>query len=294
VFWVRIPSVASASDLELRCYYGNADATAQTSPSSTWNGAYAARYGMTDATTSAWNDSTANGRTATKTAANKPVDAAGLIARCQSFNGSDMYATAAASNSWSLTSTMTTSVWVKTAKTGRQRVTTFYGASTGTRIALGSGIDSSGEDANDGKPVGTYRNSAATFKICQGATAISDDTWHHLAWVIDGSNGVLYVDGASAATVSDIDSTATFALASNPVGIGKFQELAQPFSGLMDELRVSSAARAAAWIAYDCGSQKDNAYLTWGDEVALGSSGVPMCLFMQDFYIHSSRGLRGY
>ncbi len=67
-----------------------------------------------------------------------------------------------------------------------------------------------------------------------GTTVLSQDTWHHVAWVISGSNLLMFVDGS-------LDLTTSYALASNsyPLHIGANRSDVEYFAGHIDEVRVT-------------------------------------------------------
>jgi hypothetical protein len=69
--------------------------------------------------------------------------------------------------------------------------------------------------------------------------------WHHLAGVYNGQSIKLFVDGALVAERAGAGTIQT-----SPVGmtIGRFASGTARFSGLIDEVRVSSVARSDDWI----------------------------------------------
>tara|TARA_Y100001951_G_C11202081_1_gene217731 strand:- start:17 stop:787 length:771 start_codon:yes stop_codon:yes gene_type:complete len=73
----------------------------------------------------------------------------------------------------------------------------------------------------------------------EGTTTISDNNWHHLAVVRNGTSFKTYVDGTS-----DGSATATLTLksGSDPVTIGK-RNTNGWFAGNLDEIRISNTAR---------------------------------------------------
>ena len=70
--------------------------------------------------------------------------------------------------------------------------------------------------------------------------------WHHLAGVYDGKSIRLYIDGALAG-----EREGAGRLVTNPVDIeiGRIQQGAARFPGVISEVRVSDVARSGSWIA---------------------------------------------
>ena len=102
-----------------------------------------------------------------------------------------------------------------------------------------------------------------------GATAASDNAWHHVCATRDGTNGAIYFDGASKATgtgfVDQSSSVAFFVGAYNPVApTGRFP-------GIIADVRVYDRALTAA-EAY---SLYDEPWLefTWAAELLMSTPG---------------------
>lgn len=93
-------------------------------------------------------------------------------------------------------------------------------------------------------------------------------TWTHLAVVFDGTNAVLYLDGVEkhVAVVSSVGhSTSSFNL------LGRvFDSSGNSLDGKLDEVRVATAKRSAAWIAtqYANQSSPDSFYTLGAQQTA--------------------------
>jgi hypothetical protein len=71
-------------------------------------------------------------------------------------------------------------------------------------------------------------------------TVITDGDWHRVGFVWDGSNRILYADGAEVATDTQIGlATSDGGLY---IGAGKNLEPASFFSGLIDDVRIYNEA----------------------------------------------------
>jgi glucose/arabinose dehydrogenase/chitodextrinase len=81
-----------------------------------------------------------------------------------------------------------------------------------------------------------------------GVSALTTNTWTHLAGTYDGSTLRLYVNGVQVASKAQ---TGTLSTSSNPLTIGGDPIYGQYFAGRIDEVRVYSSALSAAQIQAD-------------------------------------------
>ena len=75
------------------------------------------------------------------------------------------------------------------------------------------------------------------------SSTVAADTWYHIAYVRDGTDFELFIDGASVGTDTD---AATMYDSAEQVMIGMHREsssTSDPFKGYMDEIRISDSAR---------------------------------------------------
>ena len=92
--------------------------------------------------------------------------------------------------------------------------------------------------------------------VAVAASYFSADTWVAIAGVYDGANAYVYINGVvrggpTAITNGPTTSTYNFFIGKSPQG-----GLSSPqFSGSMDEVRFSSTARSAQWIATEYNNQ---------------------------------------
>lgn len=75
----------------------------------------------------------------------------------------------------------------------------------------------------------------------RGAGAVTLDAWHHVAGVREGSNLSLYVDGNRVGQIS-CGGASMYYTSGAPVSLGSYYGI-QQFSGRIDEVRVTKAAR---------------------------------------------------
>jgi len=93
------------------------------------------------------------------------------------------------------------------------------------------------------------------------------DAWTHIALVSEGSGGAfkgIYFDGAVATSAASSDSPSSL----STLVIGAYFSGGTPMDTIkakLDEMRISSVRRSAAWIAADYNSQKTSStFIAWG------------------------------
>jgi concanavalin A-like lectin/glucanase superfamily protein len=84
----------------------------------------------------------------------------------------------------------------------------------------------------------------------------SDGTLHHIVYTKNGAGAThaLYLDGVAQSLSTN--NPVTYVNATNPLWIGKRGAATQPWAGVVDELRISTTVRTAAWIATEYTNQK--------------------------------------
>jgi hypothetical protein len=264
--WVEVPELAVTNDTTLYMYYGYASATDQQNVSGTWDeggaGNFAGVWHLPEdaagtTATDLYEDSTVNANHG-----DDGIDATGKdgqIGLGQEFND-DYIAIPDPGGSWEFadggldagTSDFTVSAW-------------FYWDSTMTAVNPsiiykgGGGAADTGywfhyNQTNDRIDLrvadGTDRFTAAS----NPSLGITSNNWHHLTAVFDRETGLdtayFYLNGSPAGSenstlVADttVSGTANVAFGSNV------------FIGNLDELRISSVARSADWIATEFANQ---------------------------------------
>jgi len=257
-------TVSSSTDTDIYLYYDK-DAphnttyiskSGGTAAQSVWDSNFKAVYHMQDNTTSTIVDSTSNNNDGTKKASGEPVEATGKVGHGQDFDGIDDYI--------DIPNLSTFTAYTVEA------LGKFDVIGTGTRshlLAIKYNNDLSlRQDAND-LIIGQFTGSSWTTV----QSAISASNWYHAVGTWDGSNIELFVDGISKGTTA----AAAISGSSREDGIGSDEEstpgLGQGrMDGIIDEVRISSTNRSAAWIAATYDSLWDT-LLTYGAEETGGS-----------------------
>ena len=238
-FRFKIPSLSSSSTTAFKVWLGNASVTMNQSSTTTFDSSFASIWPLTEAT-NPYIDVTANGKNSTS--GTYPTQktsgcALGLGDFCQTFAAASSQFITAPNGVTTGTQT-TISSWVQ------------VGSLTGSNLAI---FDNRANGATDGCVL--YLDSTAhgaffclNIGTVTAAAAINDGSWHHVAGVLCvGCGGItLYVDGVSQGNLA----TGGFSgFAAGNARIGSAYSNTAFWSGAMEEVRFSSAGRAAAWIA---------------------------------------------
>ena len=243
-FWVRVPSVASVADTDLRKHIGKAGGTAYATPSDTWNengaGNFMFVHHMNDITTSSVNDSTANGNNGTKIGANEPVETTGIVGKGQEFDGVQDRISLGNDASLNTTAAITMEVWLDWDGVTDNAPRIFDKATAAptayiNQINLKLGFY--------GKVGGVQRD----FTL--GLTAITAG-WKHVALTYDDADDTFraYLNGAADGTNNTYAGALT--ADANTLYIGDRDASDRSYDGGMDEARWSKIARPVAWLLF--------------------------------------------
>lgn len=226
---------------------------------SVWDGNFKGVWHMVDgASTSAIYDSTSNNNDGAKKGANEPIEAAGKIHKCQSFDNTDDYILVSDSAELRITGDLTVEAWLKTGGVGHgdHIYHAYYNSSPYTGFAVA--LNGAGAGGNDGK-VSFYSSGGGGWLL--GDSTYNDDSWHYIATALDSTTIRFYGDGATDGTGA---SAVPGAWTGNR-GIGAKYVGTNQIDGEIDELRLSDVARSASWIKASYESERDH-LITWGSE----------------------------
>ncbi|WP_293882156.1 DUF2341 domain-containing protein [Sphingomonas sp.] len=249
--WVSLATLNGGEKKQIWLYFGNATAGASDDAKGTFDADYLAVYHFADNPGQPTADKTANGNNAL----NGPpgVDDAGIIGRAARFPGQGAIQIAPSpSLAMPAGAPFTFSAWVKPA------------ALTGEAAVFARGPLVIG--LSNGVPF-VALGAAKT----QVAAPVKQAEWTHLAVVADGKTLKIYVNGieAGAATVA-------LPALDGPISIGGAE--GRPFSGDLDEVRLSKSARPAAMLLAMVSSEGPSGKLVTvsdsAEKQAGGGSGV--------------------
>jgi len=252
IFWVKT-NVSTAGTFIFLCY--GANTTDSSDAQNTWDSGFKAVYHMNDATTSTILDSTANNNDGTKKGANEPIEATGKIGMGQDFDGADDAIAALTSTSLDFAGDFTLECWVKTTQAG---IPTggFIARMDGSYLRgywLKLSSDKARFLARDGTTNGALPSIAS----------INNDVWRHVVGRKTASTLEIYIDGILNNSISIAIGAITLV---EPLRLGRHSLPGEGYyDGLVDEVRISSIARSAEWIAYEYANMNPaGGGLTWG------------------------------
>ena len=193
-----------------------------------------AAYGFNEGSGTVVNDVSGNGNNGTISGATWTTS--GKYGNALTFNGTNALVTVNNATSLQLTSAMTLEAWVYP--------TTVNSA---WRDVIYKGNDNyylEGTSSNASRPA-----MGGTFGAdLYGTSALTANTWAHLAATYDGATMRLYVNGVQVASRAQ---TGAIATSTNPLQIGGDSLYGQYFAGRIDEVRIYNRALSAAEIQND-------------------------------------------
>ena len=250
---VKIPTYSHTADTVIYLYYGNA-AGAETNDTDTWDANFAAVYHGNDYNSATQIfDSTVNANHGTKAAAGQaPSEIAGMIGKAQQFvSGSSQYISlpdiagllGATEATWE-------SYVRKDAYINQQCIASDWLRSN-QQWMFGSEYP---EDSN-------WRSFAGAGDTNVGATIDSVFTtgWHFCWMRFKGNDATGFETGVDDSVTTPVSTTTVAALGSVSSGITRIGRYSIHYSSMtLCELRFSSAARSAEWIAATDSWLRDN------------------------------------
>lgn len=258
--WVDIPDFPAGSAKQIWLYYANKKAPVAGDAAGTFDADYTLVYHFDEGTGASPKDKTAYANNAQNAPAG--IDDGAIIGKGARFAGTAPI-TVPASPSLAIApgGVFTFSAWVKTDAPGPRQA--LY-ARADNASALVIGLDS-------GTPFAEIQGAGAVRVAAP--QAIAKGQWTHIAFTSDGKTLTLYVNGKSVATA-----TGALPALNSITGFGgapqveTFPSPVTPFSGEMDEVRLSKVARSAALVLADVMSQgPDSRLVAYGaDEKQAG------------------------
>jgi hypothetical protein len=199
------------------------------------------------------------------------ADAAGVVGRGRSFNGTDAWLYLGNAAGLNAKGVVTLEAWARWLNGG-------ISGTMGRRHILTHGIGTVGlknETAlrllQDKYFAGSYDGTTKAEAAATSPIAGDSAAWVHLAGVYDGTTWRLYRNGAEVATKAH----AQGALASDTGWfLGSWGGSARYFSGDIDEARISGVPRGADWIKFEYASQKSGQTVTTLGPTQNGASAV--------------------
>jgi hypothetical protein len=263
VAWVKVPSLSSSVDTDLYMYYGNPTCGSQQDATNVWDSNFIGVWHLKEnpsGTAPQMKDSTkANNGTSGGTMTSGDQLACKINGGLD-FDGSDDNINCGDINTIDGAAALTVSAWVKCldlTKDGMVLAKDTFAASSELLFWRDETTATGGRTDTLSAQVGTGSADARYY----GSTGLlNDNNWHFvvITYVGGSATGLRgYVDGVEDTAQSPVSTTSVPALRSttNPVYIGMSQGGSPYFTGDIDEVRISSIARTAAWISTEYSNQ---------------------------------------
>jgi biopolymer transport protein ExbB len=257
--WVRLPLLSSTADTRIYLYYGNPAAPTPGASSEVWNAQYVGVWHLAQepGVSPAIVDSTGGVDLTPAGAMTATARQTGQLGWAIDFDGVDDRLSSAVEPRLAVTN-LTITAWVQ--------ARTFPG-NTGTIVARSTMEGASNHDyflrAGDGDlNFGVF--TGASDGITWGGWSTTGE-WHSLAATYDGTLRI-YFDGSEVATDPG---EGLIRDSMRPFHIGSWgvPDATRTWNGLIDEVRISSVARSASWIATRHANERDAAsFLVVGGE----------------------------
>jgi len=265
--WVRIPSLSATAYTDLRMWYGKSGAADSSNPTGVWDCNYKGVYHLQEdpsGTAPQMKDSTTNANHGTTYGSMTSGDqVAGKIGGSLDFDGSNDEVKfpdpiIGDSAAWTITA------WIKMgADTSDQR--TIYSEAHETAYNGYSFLY-----VDDSNNYVKYYNEN-NYEVLSGSTNVEDNQFHHVAMVQRSTTDrELIVDNVS----QDSGTTSIGTLTYNTASIGYLRAegwTADPFKGIIDEVRISDVGRSDAWIEAEYNNATDSSFYS----VTYESCGAP-------------------
>ena len=262
--WVK-QDLSASVDSNITIGFG--DASIMSDPNSdgtygktaVWDSNFKLVSHLPDGSTLGLTDSTSNANNGTNHSATATT---GQIDGGAAFGGSGTISVAHAS-SLSITGNITVSAWVKSNTSQSSKpLLAKWNANPGYLLFVSSNANKVLFDISV----------SGSQKLAESSATYNDNAWHLFHGVFNGSNVLLYVDGALVttgdATAGPIDSN------TEDVVLGNFAPAAGSFIGSQDEVRISNIARSANWIAASYNNQSSpSTFYAMGMEIPHGGGG---------------------
>ncbi|MBA3047634.1 DUF2341 domain-containing protein [Patescibacteria group bacterium] len=265
-YWIKT-DIASSTDKTIYMYYGNAGASDTATTTGVWDNNFVmvnhlAHNGIATTTYPDFNDSTKYANNGSSVNMNSADLVDGQVDGSLDFDGVDDYVNAG--TGINTANIVTVSAWIKA-------------NSLTLRHAIYSSREASGVEGSFLLEVGTGNvginrvavTTPGIWNLETNNNAISVGSLYHIAFTKNGATQKLYINGISQSLLTD--NPQTFIANSAPKTIGvQGITLTHPFSGLIDEVRVSNTARTAGWITTEYNNQSSvGSFMTIGAEVCM-------------------------
>ncbi|MGH7404527.1 MAG: DUF2341 domain-containing protein [Candidatus Methylomirabilales bacterium] len=258
--WVKVPQIdASSTTDHIWMYYGNATAPDGQDAGAVWSNGYAGVWHLGEGSNTTRQDSTCNNNDVTDPT--NVAAATGKVGGAADFVPTDYLTLSdAAATGLELGTQFTLEAWAKGDEVTSNKVILSKEVSPNNSYKL--------RFSSDRFTVTNSFDGTADNIVNQTGTSVAG-TWYYVVGVYNSPNLDLYLNGAWNRNLATAGGSVFNGTA--PFNIGSKNNGTQPFDGIIDEARVSSVARSAAWISAQHKSMTD-VFITFGAAEVQGSA----------------------
>lgn len=287
--WVKAGNLytsPSGDQNKLWLYYGYDYGSDRDQPTSVWDANFKGVWHGGDATPTTLADSTTNANTGTKLAEGEPVEATGKVGAAQDYDGAnDKVDVPYGSVGPVFASAFTVSMFIRPdSVNGTSGVSALFDKPFTSHVDPYYQV-SFAYDTNQKILAYLWATGSLGVYLTSGPSSAMAPigSWTHAAMTVDLSapyartfvNGVQSSEGtATSGSYTNYDSGMAFGRLKN--------QPAWEYDGLMEEMRISSITRSAAWLKFEYRNvaEADNE-LTWGSEETPAAVGNPWYAYAQ-------------
>jgi RHS repeat-associated protein len=247
IAWIRIPTLSHTSDTVLYMFYGNSSiTTAQNNSASVWDSNYMGVWHLGETAGSTIYDSTSNALNGT---AINIAPEAGQVDGAQNFSGQGSYINEP-SGFADFTNGFTFELWANPSEVlSYARFMDFSNGAGDDNIILAR------EGTSNSLVFAYYGNDGDEIVLLDSVNAISLNQWQHFVATVDGNNvASIYKNGVLLRTTNASQAIPVVTRTNNYFGRSAWS-FDPYFAGEMDELKISTVARSADWIATEYNNQ---------------------------------------
>ena len=266
-FWVKVPTVKTSTGTVIFVYYGSGSATDGQNVGSVWDSNFKGVWHLKE-TSGQHADSTANANNSTTVSVTTQGSVTGKVDGADKFNGSTNYVEMPGSASLNVTGAgITLSGWVY-----------FNGEGIGNHAILSKRYGSSLQYAfGRYSSPNTYPHkgfmglyTTAWGDRVMSNTTLDDGQWYYISTTYDGSNAIFFLNGASDKSTPLTGNITGDATNRTVIGADAYAPTWNEFTNAnIDEVRVSSTARSAAWIKFEYNNMNSTTKeLSWAAQEA--------------------------
>ena len=273
--WVKVPQIdASSTTDHIWMYYGNPSAPGGQNPTGVWTNSFQAVWHLHNDPVDDLLDSTNNNHDATNFGS---VNAAGVAADGQNFNGSSHYADTNFSSNYGAGQDFTWEGWFKLNGINnsddilgiedRFCQPTCAGDQSEIRLSV---RDDTGDGEAEMYNTWIRPDLGTSYNGDVNITNPDDGTWHYAVLLRSGGTARLYYDGNEVANGAVSTNALNFPVtlligAQWQTDTADTTDKRNWFKGDLDEIRLSTTARSAAWISATYKSIKD-IFISFGSQ----------------------------